>query len=157
MSDDMILFLLSSVFAKDLDNRLGVGINQTLGTVPTLSVRYGVPMPEKVMEVQAEVFIGFDTAPRTQIQPILNIGVKGSYGIIVEDNLNILAGGALAFVDKDGDPTFRMLPSLEAQFFLMGLDNLSLGSTIGLNIDLGQTHSQIQVGGNVLGAIHYWF
>ena len=153
----MILIFLSSVFAKDLDNRLGVGINQTLGTVPTLSVRYGIPMPEKSMEVQAEIFVGFDTAPSTQIQPILNIGIKGVYGIIVEDNLNILAGGALAFVDKDGDPTFRMLPSLEAQFFLMGLDNLSFGSTVGLNVDLGQTQSQIQVGGNILGSVHYWF
>ena len=153
----MLIFLFSSLFAKDLDNRLGVGINQTLGTIPTLSVRYGVPMPEKVMELQAEAFIGFDTSPVSQIQPILNIGIKGSYGIIVEDNLNILAGGALAFVDKDGDPTFRMLPSLEAQFFLMGLDNLSFGSTVGLNIDLGQTNSQIQVGGNMLGSVHYWF
>jgi hypothetical protein len=153
----MLIFLLSNVFAKDLDNRIGVGINQTLGTVPTISVRYGVPMPQKVMEVQAEVFLGFDTAPVAQVNPILNIGIKGSYGIIVEDNLNILAGGALAYVNKDGDPTFRMLPSLEAQFFLMGLDNLSIGSTLGLNVDLGQTGAQIQIGGNILGSIHYWF
>jgi hypothetical protein len=153
----MLLFLLTNVFAKDLDNRIGVGVNQTLGTVPTVSVRYGVPMPQKVMEVQAEVFVGFDTAPVTQVNPIFNIGIKGSYGIIVEDNLNVLAGGAIAYVNKDGDPTFRMLPSLEAQFFLMGLDNLSLGTTIGLNIDLGQTGAQIQFGGNLLGSVHYWF
>jgi len=60
-------------------------------------------------------------------------------------------------VSKDGDPTFRMVPNLEAQFFMMGLDNLSLGSTIGMNIDIGTTKSQVQVGGNLLGSIHYWF
>lgn len=153
----MLLFLLSNLYAKDLDNRIGVGINQTLGTIPTISVRYGIPMPDKVMEVQAGVFFGLDTAPAIPTSPIINIGLQGSYGLIVEDNMNVLAGGSLAFVNKDGDPTFRMTPMLEAQFFLMGLDNLSLGSTLGLNIDLGTTGSQIVMGGNVLGSVHYWF
>ena len=153
----MLLFLLSNLFAKNLDNRIGLGINQTLGTIPTFSVRYGIPMPEEVMEVQVGLFFGLDTAPAIPTYPLFNIGVQGNYGLIVEDNMNILAGGAIAYVNKDGDPTFRMTPLLEAQFFLMGLDNLSFGSTIGINIDLGTTGSQIVIGGNVLGSVHYWF
>ena len=153
----MLFFLVSSLWAKDLDGRIGVGVNQTLGTIPTLSVRFGVPTSTKVMEIQAEVFLGFDSSPANQTTPALNIGIKGGYGLIVEDNMNIMAGGAMAYVSKDGDPTFRMVPSLEAQFFFQGLDNLSLGSTIGMNIDIGSTKSQVQVGGNILGSVHYWF
>ena len=153
----MILFLASFLLhAKDLDGRLGVGVNQILGQNSSISVRFAVPMPKEVMEVQAEAFLGIDTDPDSPHAQSL-FGVRGVYGIIVEDNMNILGGASLAYLDSDGSPTFRIQPSLEAQFFLMGLDNLSFSSTVGMEIDFGKGSSQFQIGGNLIGSMHYWF
>ena len=157
LDDMMILFLAStSLFAKDLDGRLGVGVNQILGQNSNISVRFAVPMPKEVMEVQAEVYLGIDTDPNTPYAASI-FGLRGVYGIIVEDNMNILGGGAIAYLNSDGSPTFRIQPSIEAQFFLMGLDNLSFSSTIGMEIDFGKGSGQFQLGGNLIGSMHYWF
>ena len=153
----MLLFLASStLFAKDLDGRLGVGVNQILGQHSAVSLRFAIPVPEKVMEVQTEVMFGVDTDPDTPHATSL-FGVRGSYGLIVEDNMNIMGGAALCYLKSDGSPTFRIQPSLEAQFFLLGLENLSLSSSIGMEFDFGEGTTQFQIGGNLVGSIHYWF
>ena len=153
----MLLFLASStLFAKDLDGRLGVGVNQILGQHSAVSVRFAIPMPEKVMEVQSEIMFGVDTDPNTPHAATI-FGVRGAYGIIVEDNLNIMGGAALCYLNLDGSPTFRVQPSLEAQFFLLGLENLSLASSVGMEFDFGRGSTQFQLGGNLVASIHYWF
>ena len=148
--------LLSSAFAKDLDGRIAVGLNQSAGDIPALSARFALPLPQKALEVQVGAVVGFNTDPNT-ITPAFVLGLRGLYGLIVEDNMNIMAGGTLAYISDNGSPTVRLQPSIESQFFLMGLDNLSFAPSIGLNFDMGPANSKVSVGGNFLGSIHYWF
>ena len=152
----LLTILLSSAFAKDLDGRIAVGLNQSVGEIPALSSRFAIPLPQEALEVQVGAIVGFDTDPNA-ISPSFVFGLRGFYGLIVEDNMNILAGGCLAYISDNGSPTVRLQPSLEAQFFLMGLDNLSLAPSIGINADIGAGNSKFSVGGSFMGSVHYWF
>lgn len=152
----LLTTLLSSAFAKDLDGRIAVGLNQSVGEIPSLSARFAIPLSQKALEVQVGAIVGFDTDP-SNISPGFVFGLRGFYGLIVEDNMNILAGGCIAYISDNGSPTVRLQPSLESQVFLMGLDNLSLAPSIGLNIDFGNGNTKFSVGGSFMGSVHYWF
>jgi hypothetical protein len=55
-------FVATPAHAKDLRGRYGVGFNQQFGHVSALSVRYGLPTPSPVINVQVEGAFGLETA-----------------------------------------------------------------------------------------------
>ena len=71
--------------------------------------------------------------------------------------MNVMATGGFAFLLLDGSPAVRFQPGIEFQFSLMGLDNLTFGSTAVVNFDLGSGNTKLGVTGNLLGSVHYWF
>ena len=90
------LILLSSAHAKDFDGRFAFGLNNVLGDTPSISARYALPMPDDIMEGQIEGVYGFATHPSEPTQFVL--GSRFLYGIIIEDNMNVLASGGFAFL-----------------------------------------------------------
>ena len=90
--------------AKDLRGRSGVGFNQQFGHVSALSVRYGLPTPSPVINVQVEGAFGLDTAAGKDGGNVF-AGARVLYGFLAEDNMNLFAGGGLGIVTEQSKST----------------------------------------------------
>lgn len=149
----LLLTALSGAEAKDLGNRIGVGFNNQLGSIPALSARYGLPTSNPAVNIQVEADLGLSTAGETSQ---LLVGGRALYAVVVEDNMNLYAaaGGALSAIDDA--TSVRIQPGLELQVFPFGLENLGLNAGFGLNLDLGSAGG-IATHGALLTGAHYWF
>jgi len=149
------LALGSASHAKDLRSRTGVGFNQQFGHVSALSVRYGLPTPSPVMNIQVEGVFGLDTAA-TETGGDVVYGARVLYGFLAEDNLNLFAGGGLGGVNRAAENTLRLQPTMGADFFLFGLENLGFTVEWGLNLDIGPSSGVSTTAASAAG-VHYWF
>lgn len=140
--------------AKDLRGRLGVGFNNQFGQLSALSVRYGLPMPDPVINVQVEGAFGF-----AQVD-----GQDGSYfgggrllyGVVAEDNMNVYLGGGAGMLTDGSYQALRMQATMGAQFFLFGLENLGFLTEWGVDVDVGDVSGAATTASMGVGA-HYWF
>lgn len=151
----LLKLIVSAVEAKDLDTRLGVGVNNWFASQPSLSVRYALPLPAEQQETQVEAVLGFSTDPSSP--SALTIGGRAVYAVVVEDNLNVFAGGGAGFLMLNGTGALRLQPAMEFQYFFMGLDNLSFSAGVGMNIDIGKGNNKLELSSSMLGGLHYWF
>lgn len=154
--------------AKDLRNRVAVGANAHLGSVPALSFRYGLPTPDPAINVQLEATAGFWAYGDQGTEVVA--GGRAMYGVVAEDNMNLFLGfGAAAIsetsaatVDTSGNSVqtsttaARLQPVMGADFFLFGLENLGFTAEWGVNIDLGAS-AGAATSAAVGGGVHYWF
>ncbi len=156
-----LLFLITvtsvatTAHAKDLRGRSGVGFNQQFGHVSALSVRYGLPTPSPVINVQVEGAFGLETAASEDGGNVF-AGARVLYGFLAEDNMNLFAGGGLGIVTEQSQNTIRTQPTMGADFFLFGLENLGFTIEWGLNLDIGPTSGVSTTAAAAAGA-HYWF
>jgi hypothetical protein len=155
-----LLLLSSTAQAKEItsDRGIGVGINNWFGDIPAISVRYSLPISgvnTKEWELQGEVLGGFNFDASTRTSAI--VGGRLLSAIVIEDNLNILAGGGVGFAIINKSVALHLQPAVEAQFFLFGLEYLSFNSGLGLDITMGNGESGIGTSGRILGGFHYWF
>lgn len=148
-------FVATPAHAKDLRGRSGVGFNQQFGHVSALSVRYGLPTPSPVINIQVEGVFGLETAASEEGGNVF-AGARALYGFLAEDNMNLFAGGGLGIVTRPDGSTVRTQPTMGADFFLFGLENLGFTIEWGLNIDLGPTSGVSTTAAAAAGA-HYWF
>ena len=161
----MFLFLMGlfsgTASAKDMDGRIGVGVNQWFGSMPTVSAKYGIPLRNintnisSDLEIQSELCFGFSTDP-TEPNELVFAG-RFLYGMVVEDNMNLMAGGGMGVIRIDDFSVLRLQPGLEAQIFPVGVPNLSINAGFGLNLDLGSTEGRTGTAGTALAGFHYWF
>ena len=149
------LFVATPAHAKDLRGRSGVGFNQQFGHVSALSVRYGLPTPSPVINVQVEGAFGLETAASEDGGNVF-AGARVLYGFLAEDNMNLFAGGGLGIVTRPNGNTVRTQPTMGADFFLFGLENLGFTIEWGLNLDVGPTSGVSTTAAAAAGA-HYWF
>lgn len=149
------LVFSSATHAKDLRGRTGVGFNEQFGHVSALSVRYGLPTPSPVMNIQVEGMFGLDTAA-TDAGGNVVYGARVLYGFLAEDNLNLFAGGGLGGVNRAAENTLRLQPTMGTDFFLFGLENLGFTIEWGLNIDIGSS-SGVSTTAATAAGVHYWF
>ena len=144
--------------AKDLRNRVAVGANAHLGSIPALSVRYGLPTPDPAINVQLEVSAGFSAYGDLGSQAVA--GGRLLYGVVAEDNMNLFLGAGAGVLSQTAsgatDTAVRVQPVMGADFFLFGLENLGFTAEWGLNIDLGSS-SGAATSAALGGGVHYWF
>ena len=76
--------------------------------------------------------------------------------VVVEDNLNLLAGAGAGFGWVNQTAVLQFQPALEVQYFLFSLEYLSFESGVGLDISLG-AGEKTRTSGKLLGGFHYWF
>jgi len=153
-----LLFLSHTAHAKDLDGSIGVGLNNWFGDIPAISVRYGIPVTTnstKQWELQAEGLFGFAIDPSERTSALA--GMRILTGVVVEDNLNVMAGAGTGVVIINETMALKLQPALEAQYFLFGLEFLSFNAGLGLDITLGSGENSASTSGAVLGGFHYWF
>lgn len=126
------LFLSAAVQAKEMPQRLGVGIkNNTSESLPSLAVVYNLNGQSAVTGG-----IGFDTKKDYSMFQI-NAGIR--HVIFHENQLHFYAGGQLGLVDfetpADGKQNgFEADLLLGAEFFLTGLENLGFTFEGGLGL-----------------------
>ena len=140
--------------AKDLRSRLAIGANAHLGSVPALSVRYGLPTGNPAVNVQLEALAGFWTV--TDSPANATAGGRLLYGVVAEDNMNLFLGAGAGVNVVAGDAAFRLQPVMGADFFLFGLENLGFTAEWGINVDLGSS-TAAGTSASLGGGVHYWF
>ena len=107
------------------------------------------------LEIQTELNFGFSTDP-TEPNELILCG-RFLYGMVVEDNMNLMAGGGLGVMRIDDFSVVRLQPSVEAQIFPLGTPNLSINAGFGINLDLGTTEGRTGTAGSALAGFQYWF
>ena len=105
--------------------------------------------------IQAEALIGYTTDIGTPNQ--FAGGGRLMTAVVVEDNLNVLAGAATGVLMSNSTAVLRMQPAVEIQAFPFGLNNLGITAGVGINLDLGGPETASELEGAVLGGFHYWF
>ncbi len=160
-----LLCLSHDAAAKDLRGRIGAGFNQQFGHVSALSVRYAIPTKSHAINVHIEANFGLDTASEPTPDPDNNdfvsnrsvfSGGRVLYGVVAEDNMNLFVGGGVGMLTNSDSNTIRLQPSMGADFFLFGLDNLGFTVEWGLNIDTGGSPG-VETAAAVGAGVHYWF
>jgi hypothetical protein len=127
------VFLSQMASAKDLSSRMGVGYADQFGltqSLPSLSVRY---YPNSDYGLQAS--LGVDTEDNNSrfgaMVKILKIMFK-------EDHLNFYTGAGAGLVSQeisgDNDSGFDLSGFVGAEFFLPGLENLSMNFEAGVGV-----------------------
>ncbi len=149
-----LLLLCTPAQAKDLGNRLAIGANAHLGSVPALSVRYGLPTGKPALNIQVEALAGVRATGGTPADALA--GGRVLYGVVAEDNMNLFLGAGAGLNVAAGEPAFRVQPVMGADFFMFGLENLGFTAEWGLNLDLG-TPSTFATSASIGGGAHYWF
>ena len=151
--------------AKDLRGRIGAGFNQQFGHVSALSVRYAIPTNSHAINIQIEGNFGIDTSTTATFDPEKDklvtersvfSGGRVLYGVVAEDNMNLFVAGGVGILTNSDSNTVRLQPSMGADFFLFGLDNLGFTVEWGLNIDTGGTPG-VETAAAVGAGVHYWF
>ena len=150
----LLLTAIQGADAKDLGNRIGIGINNQLGALPAISARYGLPTSNPAINIQVEADLGLNIVSGGATEVL--VGGRALYAVVVEDNMNLYAFGGGALSTTDDATTFRIQPGLEVQAFPFGLENLGLNAGFGVNLDLGGV-SGVSTTGAVLAGMHYWF
>jgi hypothetical protein len=160
-----LLFCSPGAIAKDLRGRVGAGFNQQFGHVSALSVRYAIPTRSPAINVHLEANFGLDTSTTERFDPEQGQMVSGRnvfsggrllYGVVAEDNMNLFIGGGVGLLTDGDSNTVRFQPSMGADFFLFGLDNLGFTVEWGLNLDTGGTPG-LETAAAVGAGVHYWF
>lgn len=128
-----LLLLPDLALAKDLRQRVGVGMSRGLSPVGALSVRYGLPAKEPAVNFQAELVAGASVLAGSA--DTIFVGARGLYGVVAEDNMNLYLGVGAGYL-QEGDRTgLRVQPAASMQFFPFGLENLGISAEMGLNFD----------------------
>ncbi len=148
--------LTQSADAKDLRGRFGAGFNQQFGHVSALSVRYALPTASHAVNVQLEGNFGLDTATEVSDTRYVFSGGRLLYGFVAEDNMTLFAAGGLGILTQSESNTVRIQPSMGADFFLFGLDNLGFTVEWGLNLDTGGSPG-LETTAAMGAGVHYWF
>ena len=149
----LILLAAGAAHAKDLGNRVGVGVQTQLGAVPALSARYGLPTANPAINVQVEADFGIAT---TEAGTALFAGGRALYAVVVEDNMNLYAYAGAGYNDDGTGGALRIQPGMEVQAFPFGLENLGITGSFGFNLDVGD-QTGFSTAGAVAAGLHYWF
>jgi hypothetical protein len=124
-------FLSTAVYAKDLTNRLGVGIkNNTAMDLPELGAVYHF-----APDMSVTGGLGVDTQ-KDNSKFSFNAGIRRV--VFKEDNLNFFMGGTAGLVNfEDNDDKksgFELNALFGAEFFFHGLDSLAFTFEGGVGI-----------------------
>jgi len=167
----LLALLVSPASAKDLNGRLGVGFSQQFGgdgDFSALSIRYGLPTGKPTTNLAVELDVGVDVSSATD----LFAGGHFLWGAVAEDNMNLYLGAGVGYLQRNvmgvsdtgastsPEPygTVRVQPSLGAEFFLFGLENLGFTTELGVNLDFGTGGTAVRtVGGAPAVGMHYYF
>ena len=149
-----LLLTASPAQAKDLGNRFALGANMHLGSVPALSVRYGLPTGNPAVNIQVEAAAGFWTVSNSKADAVAAGRVL--YGVVAEDNMNLFLGAGAGANVTAGVANFRVQPVMGADFFFFGLENLGFTAEWGVNVDVGGS-TTAGTSASLGGGVHYWF
>ncbi len=162
-----------SAQAKDLNGRIGIGGAQSFGGLSSLSVRFGFPTGKPTLNVGVGAEAGVDMVAGGDTAYFA--GGRLYFGVVAEDNMNLYLGAGGGFssashvtpatTDAEGEPVaaktttetaLRVSPSIGAEFFLFGLDNLGFLAELAVNVDLGAA-TQISTVASPSVGFHYYF
>ncbi len=125
----------NSVFAKDMQQRLGVGYrNSFVVDVPAVAVNYFFSN-----EIATQFSIGIDTQ-KDNSRSAYGLGLRRT--IFKEANLNFHIGGQVALVNQEisgsSSSGFDLAALSGVEFYMSGLENL------GFSVDTGIAMSSVQ-------------
>jgi hypothetical protein len=155
----LVHVLLADAHARELHGRVAVGFEDQLAATSdggALSARYWLPTASgagsaRAPMVGAELSVGLDVR-EGGAGP--SVGGRVLYAFLLEDNLNLVASGGVAWVGATR--SLRLQPALGAEFFLFGLENLGISAEWGVNVDVGESFALTTPGNSVAGVRYYF-
>lgn len=155
-----LLLFSSTAQAKEInsDYGIGVGLNNWFSEIPAISVRYAVPITGQTTdkwEIQMEALTGLNIDPSARTTAVF--GGRVLSAMVIEDNLNLLAGGGIGMTVINKSVALQIQPAVEAQYFIFGLEYLSFNTGVGLDVTMGSGENKVATSGKVLAGFHYWF
>lgn len=158
----LILTLLSGILgsaaAKDLRSHVGVGLHQDQGDLSQISVRFGLPTKAPTLNVQLELLGGFEIHEAGSTEGAYGGGGRVLFGVVAEDNMNLYVGlGAGYRGYMSGDAAVVLSPSLSAEAFLFGLENLGISGDLNVPFAIGLATTGTHFGVLPGAAVHYYF
>ncbi len=132
-----LLVFSSNLFAKELQNRLGVGFRNAYGIdVPSVAATY---YPSSMLAVIGAV--GIDTQ-KDQAKSAFSAGVRRI--LFKEPQMNFFTGGYLSLLSNETtsgtDSGFELSAVVGGEFFFTGLDSLGFNFETGAGVtNLGRT------------------
>lgn len=157
----MVIALSSTLVAKDLTARLGVGYNaQLLGltAAPAISAKYAISM-----DYAFSGYLGFNAGGDND-NSTFSMGAKVFRNAYQEENANFYIGGGvgLSSVETGQDKTdsgFDLMGFLGSEFFFKGLPNIGFTFETGVTLtSRGSGVSFQTMGGSFMTTgIHYYF
>jgi len=150
----MSLFLSINVFAKDMTQRLGVGIRQE--DQLSQAVIHYYPTADYTWVGG----VGIDTLSQNSRS---NLSVALRRHVLFEQNLNFHAGGRVTFMSQEQgnqtDSGFALAAVSGVEFFFQGLENLAFQAEVGVELStLGSVSRFRSVGGTLAqtGVVFYF-
>ena len=128
-----LLLVPSMASAKDLRKRVGVGYQNQLSEIPSISVKVGLPAESEAVNIQLGVSAGASILDGAEDR--LFVGGRVLYGFVAEDNMNLYASVGAGFLQVSDLSGVRLQPAMGAEFFFFGLENLGVSAEWGVNLD----------------------
>ena len=153
----VLLITITTALAKDLTQRLGVGVKQEsmYGQLPTLLVQY-----HPTLDYTWVGAMGIDTQANAS-STYLSFALRRN--LFFEPQLNFYAAGRISFYSFDvatgAGSGFGLAALGGTEFFLQGLENLAFLIEAGLELSIVDSKSRMStVGGAVTqaGAVFYF-
>jgi len=137
--------------AKALSSHLGIGFTGSPNGPTALSVRFVLPDGSPASNIAIEARGGIDTSADQTL-----VGVRGLYGFVAEDHLNVYASAAVDMLLEDSTSTPRVSPGLSIEYFPFGLEFLGFSAEFGLAVELDENR-HMQTFGNPAAGVTYYF
>ena len=142
--------------AKALSSHLGIGFTTSAAGPTALSVRFVLPdgTPSSNIAIEARGGLESDADDSTQDQTL--IGVRGLYGFVAEDHLNVYASAAFDMLLEGSTSTPRVSPGISIEYFPFGFEYLGFSAELGLAIEMNENR-QMQTFGHPAAGVTYYF
>lgn len=140
--------------AKDLTNRLGVGVKQSDSTASKLVVHY--------FPTALYTWVGGLALDTKEQNSYSELSVDLRRQIFFEDNLNFFAGGGIALISDEtsgsAESGFALTGLAGVEFFFQGLENLGFQAEFGVQVRSVGSSRFRTVGGNFVrsGVVFYF-
>ena len=142
--------------AKALSSHLGIGFTTSANGPAALSVRFVLPDGSPASNIAIEVRGGIESdVDDTTVDQTL-VGVRGLYGFVAEDHLNVYASAAVDILLDGTTSTPRVSPGLSIESFPFGFEYLGFSAELGLAVEFDENR-KMQTFGHPAAGVTYYF
>ena len=145
-----------NAFAKSLSTHLGIGFTSAPNGPTALTARFFLPNGSPTSNIAIEARGGFSSDEDSATTDQLLFGVRGLYGFVAEDHLNVYASAAVEMIMESDATTPRVSPGISIEYFPFGMEFLGFSAEFGVAMEMNENRL-LQTYGNPAAGLSYYF